>query len=349
MLQDYAVLRRAFASPVLFLVISFGISVLNCLDTFLRLMLPHIASTASPVDASLKPVFFLIQAASLILFTRRLSRIHAPDASKASFIRLLDMHSILGVLTVLLYVDFQIAALAQLNHVYAVLQPLFYGVYLMSLSGTCFWFALQLHKASEGRRYSLALVSAGVAYLITVLDPALFWSQNYLHVALTGPVALVITYAPHVLMALASLLAVISLARQESVKRSGPPRWLVALLLMTAFSLPLVWDSYRDGLINFIVYDVVYWSLGYSGATWLSVSLYLMTVVAYGLLWRGLARRSDRSLSSSLLILGVASLPWTGVIPLKGGYSAIPGNLISLSAIIAGTFLSKNGGTTHGK
>ncbi len=330
-------------SPIIFILFSFTISILNFLDTFLRLMYPSMFRAAYPLEINFKPIFFLAQAGSTLFFVWSLRRVQKPTVHEAALSRLFNVHSVLAVLVILLYVDFQVtAALTRMSYFNAFLQLLLYLVYLIALSGTCFWFAKKLKNKNDWRQYSVVLILVGLSFLAVVLEPASFWSQNYLNLTVPGQLATIIIYAPHVLMALASTLAFILVSKHVSVKAAFP-WWFAAALFALAFSAPILWDGYREGLINFIIYDILYWGLGYSGATWLSVSLYLMVFVAYVLMWRLLSKRSDRSLAFSLIVLGVASLPWNGVVLLRDGYSSIPGNMISLSSIIAGYFYEFRG------
>lgn len=165
-----------------------------------------------------------------------------------------------------------------------------------------------------------------------------FWSQNYAGFAFPGELTVLSTYAPLVLMFLAAMSAVAVLFRQ-TFRNPTVSLSLSWLLFVPAFLLPLFWDGYRDGIVNFVIRDVVYLGLGYSSFQWFSVSFLLMALVAYVLVLRELLRRSDHSLAFSLIILGVASFPWNGIVPLRISYSSIPGNVTSLGSIITGALM----------
>jgi len=341
-------LKARFKSPTFFISLSFAVAVLNFTDTLARLMYSFMLRGASyPLGVYLKPVFFIAQAFALIMFIRSVRLISNPIASDTKLSRFLALQLILTVSVILLYIDFQISALAGMST--AILQLAFYIVYLVSLSGTSFWFALELFQHDKWG-WAIVLVFIGSAFVTAFLEPMLFWSQNYAVVVFPMELAFVATYAPHVLMFIAAMLALsILIVKQIQRKNYALFSWLSLLLLIPAFLIPLLWNGYRDGLINFIIRDVFYWGFGYSGREWSlaglyvadSVSFYFMTIVAYVLVWRWLSRRSDHSLAFSLIVLGVASFPWNGVTTLRADYSSILGNVISLSAIISGASMLK--------
>jgi len=336
-------------SPVFFVTFSFVVGVLNFLDTFVRLMYSFMLRGASyPLGVYLKPIFFLAQAALFIMFVRSVHFAKKPVVSGQTLSRFFVLNTILIVVVVLLYVDFQISSLAGISTATTLLQPVFYVTYLVALSGISFWFALKLTKQDKWKWLSIIFVLLGFAFLTAFWEPLLFWSQNHLDLVFPSQLAFVGTYAPHILMFLAAMFTLgVIILRQVQSKNSSLSFWLILLFLVLALLLPLLWNSYKEGLINFVVRDIFYWGFGYSGKEWYfagmylmdSVSFYLMAIVAYIITWRELTRRSDHTLGFSLIVLGVASFPWNGVVLLKAGYSSIPGNLISLSSIITGASL----------
>jgi len=332
-----------FKSPTFFVSFSFAVGVLNFLDTFARLMYSFMLHGAAyPLGVYLKPVFFFAQAAALIMFIISVRFVEKPIVSGQTLSRFFAVHAVLIVVVVLLYVDFQVSTLAGISAANPFLQLAFYAVYLVSLSGTSFWFAFELLSQNKWKWRSIIFVLISLGFATAFLEPMFFWSQNYLGLVFPSQLALVGTYAPHILMFLAAMSTVTIVVQQASVKNSSLSFRLTLLLFVPAFLLPMLWDSYKEGLINFVIRDVFYWGFGYSGYQWYAVSFYLMALVAYIITWRAISRRSDHNLAFSLIVLGVASFPWNGVALLKVGYSSIPGNVISLSSIITGTSLLKS-------
>jgi len=334
--------KTGLHSPIFFISISFAIGVLNFLDTFARLMYSFMVRMRYPLEVYLKPIFFLVQVVSLIMFIRSVRFVQQPVVSDRKLSRFFAAQVVLTVVVILLYVDFQLSALTGMNAANVFLQFAFYLTYLVALSGTSFWFASELLNGNRWRWLTIVFVLTGLAYITAFLEPMFFWSQNYLGLVFPSQLALVGTYASHILMFLAAMSAIFIIVWQTTAVKNSPRALVLALLLLVlAFFIPLVWDGYKEGLINFVIRDVFYWGFGYSGLEWYSVSFYLMSIVAYIITWRLLSKRSDQTLAFSLIVLGVASFPWNGVTPLRAGYSSIPGNVISLISIITGASLLK--------
>jgi len=331
--------RMWLKPPILFVSFSFAIGVLNFLDTFVRLIYSFMVRAPYPLGVYLKPVFFLAQTVSLILFIRSVRFTQNPFFSETKLSRFFSAHLVLIVVVILLYVDFQFLALAGMSVSTAFLQLAFYLTYLVALTGTSFWFAFELLKWNKWKWMFIVFILIGLAFVTAFLEPVFFWSQNYVGFVFPSELSLVVTYAPHILMFFASMSSIAILFLQTSVKNS--PFWFrfALLLLVPSLLLPMLWDGYKDGLINFMIRDVIYWGFGYSGSQWYSVSFYLMSFVAYIIMWKAVSKCSHLAMEYSLIAWGVASFPWNGVVPLKVSYSSIPANVISLSSIITGASL----------
>lgn len=322
-------IRIWFKSPSFFVSFSFGLAVLNFLASFFSLVYFW------------KTVFFIAQAVSFLMFILSVRFVQNPVFSGLKLSRYFDVHTVLFVVVILLYVDFKLTAFAGISTANVFLELAFYLAYLFALSGTCFWFALELSRKDRWRWLSIVFILIGLTFSMVFLDSMFYWSQNYVYLVFPSQLSLVALYAPHILMFLAALSTVAIVFRQTSMKNSPFSFRLAFLLFVPAFFIPLIWDSYKEGLINFVIRDIIYYGLGYSSKEWYAVSFYLMSFVAYVLTLRELSRRSDHTLAFSLIVLGVASFPWNGVVPLNrlNGYSSVPGNVISLNSIITGALL----------
>jgi len=314
------------------------VGVLNFLDTFARLMFDSMVRQPYPLGLYLKPVFFFAQTVSLLLFIRSVRFVDKPVVSGSELSRFSAVHFVLAFVVVLLYVDFLILGFAGWSGAGAVMQLAFYLVYFAALSGTCFWFAWRLMTQNDFRWFSAVFVFVGLGFAAAFLEPMVFWSQNYAGLVFPSLLAYVGTYGPHVLMFFASVSCLAVVFQRRWLKQSRGLGFSLVLLFL-AFLLPLLWDGYRDGLINFVIRDVFYWSFGYSGFLWFSVSFYFVSIVAYLIVWKAISRSSRGSLAFSLIALGVASFPWNGIVPFKVSYSSVPGNALSLSSIVTGVSL----------
>lgn len=328
-------ISNRLTSPTFFVSFSLAVGVLNFLDTLGRLLFEVMAHRPYPLGVYLKPVFFFAQAVGFFLFTRAVRFAQKPVLQGSRLSRFFAAHIILVAAVILLYVDFQAASFAGISGANAFLQLGFYSVYLVALSGTSFWFAWTLVSQGSWKWFFIVPMLAGLAFAAAFLEPMLFWNQNYAGWAFPSQVALIVTYAPPVFMFLAAMSCLVIVFLRKPFRQSREFGF-VLVLLVTAFALPLLWDGYRDGLINFMIRDIFYLGFGYSGSQWYSVSFYLMSIVAYAFIWRALSKSSDGSIAHSLIALGVASFPWNGIIPLRAGFSSIPGNAISLSSVITG-------------
>jgi hypothetical protein len=207
------------------------------------------------------------------------------------------------------------------------------------LTGTGFWFALKLSKNEKWKWVSIVFVMIGLAFGMAFSERMFFWSQNYLNLVFPEAVALMGMYAPHVFMFLAVISAVFVLVLQDSAKNASRIHKPLLFLFIPAFVFPVFWNAYKDGLINFVLRAFFYWGFGYVGYEWYSVSLYLMIIVSYFLVLRSLSQRLTSSVASALILLGVASFPFNGVMLLFLNYSSIPGNMVSFNSIILGKSL----------
>jgi len=330
--------RDRLASPTFFVSFSLMIGILNFLDTFVRLMFDFVVRQPYPLGLYLKPVFFLAQAAAFLLFIRAVRFVEKPHGAGPELSRFLDAHVVLAAIVTLLYVDFVVLSFAGISSANAFVQFAFYLVYLVALAGTCFWFAWKLVEHSRWREFSLVFVLMGFAFVAAFLEPMLFWGQNYAGLVFSSELAYFGTYAPHIFVFLVASLCLVAALLRGWLKQLSAFRFAL-FSLVPAFSLPLLWDGYRDGLVNFVVRDVFYWGLGYSGFQWFSVSFYFVSIVVYVVVWRMVSRRSPGNLAYSLITLGVASLPWNGVVLFRTGYSSVLGNALSLSSIVVGVSL----------
>jgi hypothetical protein len=208
---------------------------------------------------------------------------------------------------------------------------LWFFSYVISLSGTCWWFAFKLFREANFRWVSLVFLLIGGAFLANFLNVSFLWLQNVFDWLLPTSLALFAKYAPLILMSGALLLVWF----RVSIQPEGCTRGSLAQVVLVGgvFLSPSLWHLYKGGLINFIIRAMVYWGLDYSGYGWFHVSFFLVAVLAYLLLIRWFKHKWDGSLASPLIFLGVLSFPWNGISVLTSSYSSIPGNLLAINAL----------------
>lgn len=295
---------------------------------FFRYMLP----SAHPL-INLKPLFFFLQSFCLIGFLFQITS-YSQHSAKPEFQGLLIMHLALFVI---------FSATTFLFSIYEATNPGVYSVinyrklvwrvwYVVGLSGTCFWFFYKLLRENRFRIFSIIFLFMGTAFFAKFLNEAYLWSSDIERVTM---------YSPAFFMGLALVCAWIYLSIKREVVFS-PNSTFEFLTAIIVLFLPSILDNYKNGVVNLIIRSTVDWGLGYSGYGWYSTSLYLVSFVAYIFLIKHLSKCLDQTLASYLILLGVVSSPWNGLMILNG-YSSIPGNLLSIDALIVGFFLRKRG------
>jgi hypothetical protein len=324
--------------PTLFISLSFAIAVLNVSDNIARQMFA-LLHAVYPLGLLLKPILFFTQAILLIMFIRsaRFTQKHFLSGNTLS--RFFAIHLILVVGVILLYVDFPLTALSQMSSANAALELAVNIIYLVTLSGTCLWFASQLFTQKARKELSIVFALIGLAFATVFLEEMFLWNQNYAGLVLPSQAGLIGTFAPLILMFLAAMATLAVVFMKATTNDASASLKIGLSLLVPAFLIPTLWDGFKDGLINFVFRDMFYYGFGYSSTQWYSVSFLLMSILAYIITLRELSKRLKHDVAFGLIILGVASLPFNGIIPLAAGFSSIPGNVLSLSSIITGVSL----------
>ncbi len=289
-----------------------------------------------PLKVSLKPFFFTFQALCFLLFI--IYQLKDPQK--------LHIHKISGLLslqlpvfatTVLLFLLYQLAFPGKYGILpYTAL--IWLACYVIGLSITSFWFGFKLARKKDLNFFSIVFFLVGLGFLVNVLSEVYLLPQTLFSIALPHVVDQIGRFAPPVFMILALLYTWIYLTFRKST-RFSLTMILQFFMVIVAFILPILLSAYKEGLINMIIRAIVYWGLGYSGYSWYYASLYLAAFTAYILLIKDLNTRLDNSVASDLILLGVISFPWNGIMVYEFGYSSIPGNLLSLNALITGFFL----------
>jgi len=328
-----------FTPPALFVLISFIAGLVNFVDTSARLLYFYMLHTSYPFSVYLKPIFFFVQAFSLILLLTSGIRMSKEQISDQKLYSFFAVQLVLAVLVLLLYIDFLFVAIVGLISALVYLTLALNLSYFVALTGTCFWFAVRLLRNEKWKWVSMVFVMIGLAFGAFFLDKMFFWSQNYTSVVLPVEVEWIGMYGPHVFMFLGAMLAVLVLVFRDSAENVSYISKPLLFLFIPALLFPVFWSGYKEGLINFVLMAFFNWNFRYVGYEWYSVSLFLMTITSYFLVLRGLSQRLKPSVASALITLGVASFPFNGIALLFLNYSSIVGNMASLNSIILGTSL----------
>lgn len=327
--------KKVLESPIVFVFFSFLFALANFVDTFLRLFFFFMLRSEYPLGVSLKPVFFGLQTFCLIAFLSQMT-IPNQNSVKPKSSSIVILHFVVLALTVGLF------------FVYVMINPGEYGIifvtdslwlitYVVGLSGSCLWFFSKLLRETRFRTLSIIFLFIGLAFLINVINEIYLWTQTLFGWPLPPDIENISLYSPAILMGLASFYAWIRLSAKRKVSV-----FIVSFLMVTiALLLPIIWDGYRNGLINMIIRAITYWGLGYGGYGWFSASLSFAALVAYVFSARHLSKHLSQTTASYLILLGALSLPWNGLTILSFSYSSLPGNILSIDALIIGFFLRK--------
>jgi len=316
-----------------FLSFLFGLS--NFIDTFLRLLFFYMLPVAYPLKTSLKPFFFGFQALCFLLFVYQLR--NSLKLRNGKFSGLLSLQLSILAVTVSLFLLYQLAFPGK----YGVLpytSLLWLACYIVGLSMTSFWFGSKLEKTEGYQLFSVVFFLIGFAFLVNVFTEIYLLHQTLFRYALPRIVDQVGRFAPSVFMTLALFYTWICLAFRRKTKVSIAT-FFKFLVVIVAIILPFFLNSYKEGLFNLIIRAIVSWGLGYSGYDWYYTSLYFAAIIIYVFLIMDLSKHLNGSVALTLILLGVVSFPWNGIKVYDFGYSSIPGNLLSLDAIVTGFFM----------
>lgn len=321
---------------MIFVFLSFLFGLSNFVDTLLRLMFLYMMPFKYPLATSLKPLFFVLQALCLIGFLLQMRFSNKPSIN-TRFSGLLNMHLIIFATTILLFFFYETINPGKYGIIFYT-GSIWFICYVTGLSITCFWFFSKLSREPFFRTFSIVFLLVGLAFFTKFLNEIYFWPQTLFGFSLPSDIERVTMLSPAIFMGLALFYTWIRLSTRENVCISLSSIFKSSVVIITLL-LPIIWNNYKDSLINMIIRAIIYWGLGYSGYGWYFISLYLTAFVAYLFLVKALSKRLDRSTASYLILLGVISFPWNGLMVFDFGYSSILGNILSLDALITGFFM----------
>jgi hypothetical protein len=290
-----------------------------------------------PLKVSLKPFFFGFQALCLLLFIiyqlRNSHKLYADN----KMLGLLRWQLLIFVITVFLFFLYQLAFPGK----YGLLlytKLIWLACYVAGLSITSFWFSLELRKEKNYQLFSIVFFLIGLAFLANMLTEIYLLPQTLFNYVLPHIVDQIGKFTPPIFMVAALFFTWIYLTFRRGVTSSFTTVFKFSIVTI-ALALPFFLSNYKEGLITLIIRAIVYWGLGYGGYGWYYASLYLAAIAGYVFLIENLKASLNRSLASSLILLGVISFPWNGIMVYEFGYSSILGNLLSLDALITGFFM----------
>lgn len=330
-------LKKWLTQPLTMLIfLSFLLGLSNFLDTFLRLLFSYMLPVEYPLNVSLKPFFFGFQALCFILFIIYKLRNSEKLNVDGKIFGLLGFQAPVFGITVFLFVLYQLDLPGKYGFtLYTTL--IWLACYIVGLSITSFWFGSKLKKQNY-QRFSLIFLLIGFVFLANVLAEIYLLPQTMFSYALPPIVDQIGRFTPPVFMVFALFYTQIYLTLRRSLSVSFTAVFQFFIVIV-ALVLPFFLNNYKEGLINMIIRAIVMWGLGYSGYSWYYAGLYLAAIATYIFLIKDLNASLDDSLASNLVLLGAISFPWNGIMVYEFGYSSIPGNLLSLDALITGFFM----------
>jgi len=335
--------RESLRLPISLVFFSFLVGIANLLDTSTRLFFFYASIGSYPLSTYLKPIFFLSQAALFIYFVKELRFSHKWASLGGNLRSLLDFQLVVVIASLLLYVDIVLADVVGISLPAIYIGLIWYLLYMIGLGVSGFYFSFTLFKTRNFKIFSIVLFTIGMAFLAKPMENLYFWAQTHLNYALPYFVVLYGMFAPHLLMAFTLFIAfaIVYLRAKKGNNWSSVLRNSKLYIASAAILLPVFLNQFKEGLPDTIIRALVSWGLGYVGFDWYSVSLYLLAFVVYIYLIVYLASHLDNSLASKLILFGLISFPWNGIIVLFLGYSSLPGNLISLDSAVLGLLLLK--------
>jgi len=272
----------------------------------------------------------------------------SPRASSLNrkFQTLLDLQLVLVTVAIILYFDSIVGNITGLVLPRQYIDAAWLLLFSFGPAFTALWVGVTMLRGSQWKIGGI-FFAVGVAFLAKPIEGFYFWSQTYAGYAFPYIVVAFGMFAPLILMVSALLIAVVVVI--SKVKKTK--RWFSILRNPYFYTagvtalIPATLNGVKEGLPNTIIKAVVFWGLGYTWFDWYAVSLYLFSFVVYVYLIRKLISNLDQSLPSTLIKLGFVSFPWSGITIMLFGYSSMPGNLLSLDAVVVGLLLRKE----HGK
>lgn len=329
-----------WSSPAVFVLLSFVFGLANFVDTFLRLMFSYMMPFPYPLSADLKPFFLLFQTVFLAFF---LFQLKTATWSKSLnwFRNLFAVEVFVTAVIFALFFLYQFSLATDANTIF-ITDGFWMAAFIIGPVFLSFLFALKLQEG-HNRAFSAVFLLIGLSLVSAMVSAMYFWPQTFFHFVLPTIVDVGGRLTATLFMLGALFLAALvhwrkGLTHENILPNLRKPAFFLAVF---AVVLPVFLEFYKEGLFNMVIRAVVYWGLGYSGSGWFFASLYLLALIVYLQLIYSLRMKINDSLGSRLVLLGAASLPWNGIFIFNIGYSAIPGLMLSLDAIIIGFSLRK--------
>ena len=337
------------AWPVL---MSLLIGLVNFADTVVRVLFFDSRGIVYPLGVALKPLLFLGQAISALVFFLGVAFypqwLRLVNGVRWSFL----IQSIVVLMVAVLFSLGLWGSVAYSEALSPYGQGLWFASYLL-VPLVAFWGASSARLRKPYRRLAPVFVLVGAALVVRSLDNIFFLVQNVYGFSLPPAVDTVaLVGAPFLLWSAVAYSWFWSRAVEPGPfsTRLLRDRFLYAALVLGI--LPLLWNGVAGGVMNFIIRLVFYWGLGYSGYGPYSVSVFLSGASLYLALLATLSRSVWKGGLNLLVLLGFASFPWNGIFDgslaastsALWAFSSIPGNLLSLNAVIAGLFFYQKEG-----
>lgn len=326
---------------MLFAFLSFLFGLANFLDTTLKLVFSYMSSISYPSLTNLKPALFILQAMCLAFFIYYIARKHhSVESDSVQSVQRLQILVLIMIVSVFFF-DLLMKQIEYGGFVYYT-STIWLLSYFVGLAATCYWFSAKLVKIDRYLRFAPVFILLGLAFTLNVVASVFFWPQTFFQLALPSEVDVGSRLLTTTFVLAALFYASIQLMFRGGAKKSfiSSLRDVRLYIVFAAFLLPLLLDVYKEGLLSLVIRTIVYWSLGYTGREWYFTGLYFAAFVTYIFLILHLRKRLPSSTKSALIFLGVLSFPWNGIMVFDFGYSSIPGNMLSLNALITGSFIT---------
>ncbi|MFQ6012172.1 MAG: hypothetical protein ACE5LS_00790 [Thermoplasmata archaeon] len=317
-------MRRRARSLELTLLAFVGLLLFYLADSTARYLAVYYWAAPYPLGTVARPIVLL---GAVILATVFAFQARRRASGTILSPRALGGVAFLSVAVGLLYLDTKVLPLLGIPLPYGTLDASWFLLYALALVVYPAFLAARVY-ARYGAAVALLPVMLAVGFGANLLSHLYFWLQNVAGVALPYTVVLVGTFAPSVAMPATALLAL-----GLSVRRVPVPLRVRSCLALLAVPLvllvPAALHTMGAVLPNLILRGWIFWTLGYAGYGWLTPGLFAMAFGVYVLL---LLRHRSPDPARRLLFLALLAFPLSGVFVFFLDYSAIPGNLLAITA-----------------
>ncbi len=315
---------RRWSSLEMAVLALFGLLLLNLADSTARYSATYYLATSYPLGTVVKP---FVLAGTVTLAT--LFAIWARDRASGNILtcRILEATVCIAVATGILFLDTKVLTSLGLSLPCVLMDALWFALYALGLVALPLIFAVRVRNQYGWTIPAIFLLLA-IGFFTKLLEHLYFWVQSVSSLTFPYITVLVGMFGPPSVIAAAGFVALGTELRKRRITIPSGAFWAL-LVIPLAPLVPAAVQALGTPLPNLILRGWTFWSLGYTGYSWYTPSLFVAAFATYVFL---LVRRRSRHPARRLLFLALLTFPLNGIFVLFLDYSSIPGNLLSLVA-----------------